>query len=154
VTGMALMSGALVWLSAVISPTVAYLELIGPFAMAGFGMSLCFAPAASVVLSAVRRQDEGTASGVSNTIREVGGVFGVAVLATVFALAGSYASPAAFVHGLTAAMWVGAVALALGAIAALAISRSRAPGGVPRGDDAEAAARVAQDNLLETEDEK
>jgi EmrB/QacA subfamily drug resistance transporter len=128
VTGMAMMSGALVWLSAVVSPAVAYVDLIGPFAMAGFGMSLCFAPAASVVLSAVRRQDDGTASGVSNTIREVGGVFGVAVLATVFALAGSYASPAAFVNGLTAAMWVGAIALALGAIAALAISRSLTAG--------------------------
>jgi EmrB/QacA subfamily drug resistance transporter len=121
VAGMALMSGALVWLSAVVSPAVPYVDLIGPFAMAGFGMSLFFAPAASVVLSAVRRQDEGTASGVSNTVREVGGVLGVAALATVFAAAGSYASPAAFVSGLTAAVWVGAIVLGLGAIAALAI---------------------------------
>jgi MFS family permease len=121
VAGMALTSGALVWLSAVVSPAVPYVALIGPFAMAGFGMSLFFAPAASVVLSAVRRQDEGTASGVSNTVREVGGVLGVAALATVFAAAGSYASPAAFVSGLTAAVWVGAIVLGLGAIAALAI---------------------------------
>jgi MFS family permease len=121
VSGMALMSGALVWLSAVMSPAVPYVDLIGPFAMAGLGMSLFFAPAANVVLSAVRREDEGAASGVSNTIREVGGVFGVAALATVFASAGGYASPAAFVNGLTAAVWVGAIVLGLGAIAALAI---------------------------------
>jgi MFS family permease len=121
VAGMALMSGALVWLSAVISPAVPYVDLVGPFAIAGFGMSLFFAPAANVVLSAVRRQDEGTASGVSNTVREVGGVFGVAALGTVFAVAGGYGSPAAFVSGLATAVWVGAIVLGLGAIGALAI---------------------------------
>ena len=50
------------------------------FVIAGVGMSLYFAPVANLVLSAVRRNEEGKASGVNNTAREVGGVFGVAVL--------------------------------------------------------------------------
>ena len=56
-----------------------------PFILAGVGMALFFAPVANVVLSAVRPQEEGQASGANNAIRELGGVFGVAVLAAVFA---------------------------------------------------------------------
>jgi EmrB/QacA subfamily drug resistance transporter len=119
--GMALMSAGLAWLAAISTPTVAYLRLVPPFVLAGVGMSLVFAPIANVVLSAVRRDEEGKASGVNNTIREIGGVFGVAVLATVFSAVGSYASPSAFVDGLTAAVWVGAAVVGLGTVAALAI---------------------------------
>ena len=64
---------------------VAYSELVVPFILAGVGMALFFAPIANVVLSAVRPQEEGQASGANNAIRELGGVFGVAVLASVFA---------------------------------------------------------------------
>ncbi len=65
-------------------------------------MALFFAPTANLVLSAVRRDEEGRASGANNTIREVGGVFGVAVLASVFSAFGGYALPQAFVDGLGA----------------------------------------------------
>ena len=54
-------------------------------------MGLFFAPIANVVLSAVRPEEEGKASGANNAIREIGGVFGVAVLASIFAANGSYA---------------------------------------------------------------
>ena len=70
-----------------------YLRVVPAFVMAGVGMSLYFAPVANLVLSAVRRTEEGKASGVNNTVREVGGVFGVAVLASVFSAVGGYASP-------------------------------------------------------------
>jgi len=126
VSGMALISGALAWLAAISTPTVPYSHLVAPFVMAGVGMSLFFAPTANVVLSAVRRDEEGKASGVNNTIREVGGVFGVAVLATVFSAVGSYASPTAFVHGLTSAVWVGAALVGLGVLSALGIPSRKA----------------------------
>ena len=61
------------------------------------------------MLSAVRREEEGKASGANNAIRELGGVFGVAVLASVFAHVGGYASAEAFVDGMNAAVLVGAV---------------------------------------------
>jgi len=121
VSGMALMAGSLGWIAAIGSPTVPYLALVAPFAIGGIGMSLFFAPVANVVLSAVRRDEEGKASGVSNTIREVGGVFGVAVLASIFASTGGYASPSAFSEGLNTALWVGAIVVGLGTIAALGI---------------------------------
>ena len=70
-----------------------------PFILAGVGMGLFFAPIANVVLSAVRPEQEGKASGATNTIREVGGVFGVAVLAAIFSANGDYTTPAAYVAG-------------------------------------------------------
>jgi hypothetical protein len=48
-------------------------------------------------------------------------VFGVAVLASVFSAVGGYVSPQAFVDGMTAAVWVGALAVALAGVAAIAI---------------------------------
>ena len=121
VLGMSLMAGSLAWLSTVMTPTVDYLLLVPPFIVAGTGMGLFFAPIANVVLSAVRPEEEGKASGANNAIRELGGVFGVAVLASVFASYGSYASGQAFVDGVIPAMRVGAVVVALGAVAALAL---------------------------------
>ena len=71
-------------------------------------MGLFFAPVANVVLSAVRPEEEGQASGANNAIRELGGVFGVAVLASVFAHYGGYESGQAFVDGLVPAICIGA----------------------------------------------
>jgi len=69
---------------------------------------------APLVLSFVGAADEGAASGISNAIRELGVVLGVAVLAAVFAANGSYLSGHAFVTGLVPALWVG-VAIVTGA---------------------------------------
>ena len=89
-----------------------YAELVVPFILSGVGMALFFAPVANVVLGAVRREEEGKASGANNAIRELGGVFGVAVLASIFTSHGGYASPQAFVDGLTPAIYVGAAVVA------------------------------------------
>ena len=121
VLGMALQAAALGWISLVVTPTVAYLTMVPAFVMAGTGMGLFFAPIANVVLSAVSPQEEGKASGANNAIRELGGVFGVAVLAAVFTANGSYGSTTAYVDGLVPAMQLGAVVVALGAVAALAL---------------------------------
>jgi EmrB/QacA subfamily drug resistance transporter len=120
-TGLSLQAAALAWLAVVTEPAVAYGTLVPGFVLAGTGMALVFAPAANAVLSAVRPEEAGQASGATNAIREVGGVLGVAVLATVFAHSGSFASPDAFVDGLLPAVWVGAAVLAVGALLALLI---------------------------------
>jgi MFS family permease len=125
---MSLQAIALAWLSVVTTPTVEYLAIVPAFIMAGIGMGLFFAPIANVVLSAVRPEEEGKASGANNAIRELGGVFGVAVLASIFAANGSYVSAVSFVDGMIPALRVGAVVVALGAVAALALGgRVRVP---------------------------
>ena len=126
-TGLALQAIGLAWIAFVSTPTVAYSELVTPFILSGIGMALYFAPVANVVLSAVRPIEEGQASGANNAIRELGGVFGVAVLASVFAHYGGYATGQTFVDGLTPAIYVGAVLVAAGALAALGIQRKRRP---------------------------
>jgi len=126
-TGLALQAIGLAWIAFVSTPTVAYSELVTPFVLSGIGMALYFAPVANVVLSAVRPIEEGQASGANNAIRELGGVFGVAVLASVFAHYGGYATGQTFVDGLTPAIYVGAVLVAAGALAALGIQRKRQP---------------------------
>jgi len=93
--------------------------------VSGVGMSLFFAPVANVVLGSVRREEEGIASGANNAIRELGGVFGIAVLGAVFSARGGYTSGAAFVSGMSAAVWVGAAAVAVAAAVALALPRMR-----------------------------
>ena len=125
VIGLALQATGLGWLATVITPTVPYGALVPAFVISGIGMSLFFAPVANVVLSSVRRDQEGIASGATNAIRELGGVFGIAVLGAVFAAHGSYASGTAFVAGLTPAVWVGAAAVAAAAVAALFLPRPR-----------------------------
>jgi EmrB/QacA subfamily drug resistance transporter len=124
-TGLVLQSVALAWIAAVTSPTTPYTHLVIPFIMAGVGMALFFAPIANVVLSAVRPEEEGQASGANNAIRELGGVFGVAVLASVFASVGGYDSGQSFTDGTSAAVYVGAGVVALGAIAAWSIPAQR-----------------------------
>jgi hypothetical protein len=96
--------------------------MIVPFLMAGSGMALVFAPSANAVLSAVRTEQAGQASGATNAIRELGGVLGVAVLASVFTAHGGYGSPQAFVNGLGPALWVAVSVLGFGAITVLALS--------------------------------
>ena len=122
-TGLALQSIALAWIGLVSTPTVAYSELVIPFIIAGVGMALFFAPTANIVLSAVRRDEEGKASGTNNSIRELGGVFGVAVLAAVFSHVGGYESAQSFSDGMNAAVLVGAGVVALGALSAFLIPR-------------------------------
>jgi EmrB/QacA subfamily drug resistance transporter len=123
--GLTLQAIGLAWLALVSTPTVPYEALVVPFLISGIGMGLFFAPVANVVLSAVRPEEEGQASGANNAIREVGGVFGVAVLASVFSRYGSYASPTAYVEGLVPATLIGAAVVAVGALAAFAIPRVR-----------------------------
>jgi EmrB/QacA subfamily drug resistance transporter len=124
--GLALQAGSITWLAAISTTDVAYASLIVPFVMGGTGMALVFAPAANAVLSSVRAVEAGQASGAMNAIRELGGVLGVAVLASVFAHNGSFASPQAYTDGITAALPVGAAVLAVGALAALLVPGRRA----------------------------
>jgi MFS family permease len=126
--GLALQAAALGWIAAVATPTTPYLVLVGPFVLAGIGMAHFFAPVANVVLSAVRPDEEGQASGANNAIRELGGVFGVAILASIFTSYGGYGSGQQFVAGMKPAVFVGAAIVAVGALLALGIGK-RSPQG-------------------------
>jgi EmrB/QacA subfamily drug resistance transporter len=122
--GLALQAVAIGWLASVSEPGTAYASLVLPLALGGAGMALVFAPAANAVLGAVAPEEAGKASGATNAIRELGGVLGVAVLASVFSAHGSYAGPQPYVDGMRAAIPIGAAVLAAGALAALLVPRA------------------------------
>ena len=125
--GLALQGIGLLWIGHVTSPAAPYSDFIVPFILSGVGMGMFFAPVANVVLSSVSAREEGKASGANNAIRELGGVLGVTVLASIFAHWGGYTSGASFVAGLTPAITVGgAVVLAGAVVAALIPARRRA----------------------------
>jgi len=121
VAGLGLQAVALALLAMMASVHQSYASMVIPFVLAGSGMALVFAPSANAVLSSVRTSQTGQASGATNAIRELGGVLGIAILATVFTSHGSYATPQAFVNGLVPALWVGVAVLVAGALVAAAL---------------------------------
>jgi EmrB/QacA subfamily drug resistance transporter len=123
--GLTLQAAGLGSLAAVSTPSTPYWELVAPFMVSGIGMAMFWAPVANVVLAAVRPEEEGQASGAQNAIRELGGVFGVAVLASVWSHYGSYSNGQAFVDGMLPALWIGAAVVFLGAVAAFMIPTLR-----------------------------
>ena len=127
VTGLAIMAGAFLWMGLIIDPTISYLGLFGGFLLAGFGMSLVFAPVSNLLVQSVQQVEIGRASGTNNTVREIGGALGIAVMTAIFTSTGSYESGQAYVDGLTPAVLVAAGVLLVGAIVSLAAPRLRGP---------------------------
>ncbi len=125
--GLALQAVGLALFALVAATNVSYTTLIPALVVSGTGMALYFAPSSHLVMSSVRADEQGIASGANNAMREVGGSLGVAVLSSVFSSQGGYTSAQAFVNGLTPALWVGAAAVGVAAVVAglPAASRSR-----------------------------
>ena len=55
----------------------------GPAALAGLGLGMTFAPLTTVAMRNIKPQMAGAASGVLNTVRQVGGAIGSAVIGAV-----------------------------------------------------------------------
>jgi hypothetical protein len=80
----------------------------------------------SAVLAEVEPGDLGKASGLFQTLRQLGGVLGVAVAATVFARAGGYGSAQQFSDGFAWALMACAFLSLAGAAVAFRL-RGKAP---------------------------
>jgi hypothetical protein len=101
--------------------------------LVGVGMGLVFTPAISVATSGVGARYAGVTAATASTCMQVGGSLGVAVLNSV--AVGSTArfaeqhgpSPAALVHGFSAATTVSALALAVTAALAVVLIRTARP---------------------------
>jgi len=126
-----LFAAGLIWIALIARVGLPYAELVVPLVLAGSGVSLAIPPTQSVVMTAVAPADIGKASGTFNTLRQLGGVFGVAICAAAFAAHGGYASPAAFISGFRPAMGACAGLALLGALAGLTIPRRRGPAAAP-----------------------
>jgi EmrB/QacA subfamily drug resistance transporter len=125
--GLALQAIGLGWVAVIAKPGMGYAELALAFTVAGIGISLCFPTVANAVVGSVPPDEIGVASGTNSAIRELGGVLGVAVLASVFAHPGVYGSSQIFISQFKTAMWVGATFSAVGIGAALLTPRRARP---------------------------
>jgi len=132
--GLAFQSLGLGLFALVAATDVSYPAQLPALVCSGIGMALYFAPAAGIVMSSVRPEEQGIASGANNALRELGGALGVASLAAVFSARGGYESPQAFVDGLTPAVWAGAALVAAATVAALLVPRARQTAEDPRGE--------------------
>jgi EmrB/QacA subfamily drug resistance transporter len=112
--GMLAQAAALAWIGAVSGPHTAYTTLLPAFLLGGFGMGLAFAPLSATVMGAVAGNRQDQASSVYNTLRELGGVFGIAILGAVFQHLAP--QPTAFLTGFHAAVYAGAGVLAGGVL--------------------------------------
>ncbi|MEU8206451.1 DHA2 family efflux MFS transporter permease subunit [Streptosporangium sp. NPDC049046] len=100
-----------------------YGPMIFPLLLAGIGVSIAFPTVASAVMRSVSQMEAGIAAGVSNTVRQVGAVFGVAAAAATFTATGGYGSPESFVDGFTPATIVLTAITLVGVLGAFVIKR-------------------------------
>ena len=105
---MALQSIALGWLALISAVDVAYSQLVVPFALAGIGMALVFAPVANVVLSA--RAARGAGQGLGREQRDPRGRRRVRRRGAGGGVheRGRLRTAQTFVDGLVPAVWMGA----------------------------------------------
>lgn len=124
-TGLLLHAAGLAWIAVAASPHVAYATLVAPLALSGIGIAMVMPTVSAQAVGSVPPSSVGVASGTNSTLRELGGVVGVALVSAVFARPGAYASPTQFTHGFTAALWLAAGLSLVGVMCALAPRTSR-----------------------------
>ncbi len=125
VTGLLVQAVGLAWVALIAAPNLAYSELVVPLIVAGVGVSMAIPSAQNSVVGSVAVEAVGKAAGTNSMMRELGGVFGIAILVAAFAGAGSYASAQAFTDGFGPAIGVGAGLSLLGAIAGATLPARR-----------------------------
>ncbi len=114
-----------------------YLRLLTGLVPMALGMGMTFVPMTLIATAGVENREAGLASGVFNTSQQVGGAFGLAILATLasdktaslLAAAGARATPAqqqiALVEGFQTAFWVGSAMMVAGLLTVAVVLRRR-----------------------------
>jgi len=121
VRGLLLQAAGFAWIAVIAAPRLAYPAMLAPMMISGAGIGLALPAVTKAVIGSVPRGDIGKASGSFNMMRQLGGAFGVAILAAVFAAAGGYTSAAAFSAGFAPAIAAASGLALAGALAGLAL---------------------------------
>ena len=91
--GLLLQAVGLGWLALIAEPGIGYGELLPPLVIAGIGVSMAIPAGQSSVVADLPVGELGRAAGATSTMRELGGVFGIAVTVAAFAAAGASPRP-------------------------------------------------------------
>jgi EmrB/QacA subfamily drug resistance transporter len=126
--GMVLLTGSLL-LFATLDQSSTWWDILPGLLVGGFGMATVMAPTTATAMSAVPVEKAGVGSAVINSMRQVGGSLGIAVMGALVATTVSVTpfSPkyaAQFVPGYHRALEVGAAILIVGAVVAVATIRN------------------------------
>jgi MFS family permease len=128
VIGLVVQAFGMAWIGMIAAPDLSYVQLAAPLVLTGAGVSMAMPAAQNAVLSSVTPSEIGKASGTFNMLRYLGGVFGIAILAAVFAHTGNFHSARAFSNGFAVAISASAILSVVAAIAGLWLPRSTTMG--------------------------
>jgi EmrB/QacA subfamily drug resistance transporter len=142
--GMALSAAGMVWLTALDGSSTYAADVLPPLIAIGLGIGLAMPTAMSVATAGIDARDAGVASAGVNTMQQVGGSIGTALLNTLAATAAtSYVhshghTPAvlaeAQLHSYSTAYWWSAGFFAVGTVLALLMYRRGVPEQAADGD--------------------
>jgi EmrB/QacA subfamily drug resistance transporter len=121
VAGLLLHAVGFGWIALIATPGSTYPPLILPFVISGIGVSMAIPSAQSAVIGAVPKAAIGAASGTFNTVRQLGGVFGIAITSAVFTAQGGLGSATAFSDGFRYAIGTAAALAFAGAVSGLVL---------------------------------
>jgi EmrB/QacA subfamily drug resistance transporter len=119
-TGLPLILVGMLWLTRLSASSGYVGGTLGPMILFGLGAGLVFMPVTLTILSGVRREDSGAASGLLQTMQQVGGALGMAVLVSIF---GTVSRHGGAVHGAAVAFEVATVFIAVALVVAIAVVR-------------------------------
>lgn len=126
VAGLLLQAVGTGWIALIADPEMTYPPLILPFVISGVGIAMVIPAAQSAVIGAVPRAAIGAASGTFNTVRQLGGAFGIAITTAVFTIRGGLGSAKTFSDGFGAAIATAAALAFAGAVIGLLLPRRAA----------------------------
>jgi EmrB/QacA subfamily drug resistance transporter len=116
--GMTLLGIQLLYYST-LGTTANFWDLLPALLIGGVGMSLTMTPSAAAIIGSVPTDKAGVGSAVMNSMRQVGGSIGVALIGAIIAAkVGDRRSPEAFVDGFSTALVVASVFAFAGAVVA------------------------------------
>ncbi|MGH2517383.1 MAG: MFS transporter, partial [Ktedonobacterales bacterium] len=159
VVGAALITGGIVWLAQISASSSYASGILVPTLLLGVGMGCSILPLNVTILSGVRQAESGAASGALQTMQQVGGSLGLALLVTVFGTASRAAASHPLVgvtareqahnilaHGIASAFTVGTV-FAIGALVVVLVAiRARPSSGSAAGSTDRSNAEILKDD--------
>src|SRR6266540_2967845 len=134
--GLTLVAGSLALFSR-LGQTATFTDLLPGLLFGGVGMAMSMAPTTAAAMASVPVDKAGVGSAVLNSMRQVGGSIGIAVMGAIVAhvlsssLAAGDPRPLAFVHGFQSSLRVAAAIALAGALTAVALIR-RIPSAEPQ----------------------
>jgi EmrB/QacA subfamily drug resistance transporter len=134
--GLTLVAGSLALFSR-LGQTATFTDLLPGLLFGGVGMAMSMAPTTAAAMASVPVDKAGVGSAVLNSMRQIGGSIGIALMGAIVAhvlsssLAAGDPRPLAFVHGFQSSLRVASAIALAGALTAVALIR-RIPSAEPQ----------------------